>query len=94
MGEVDFIPGPQGGTIHRGETQSLTTVAGHQLDRRCVDDALVHGYDRFLLHYNFHLSPREARPRPADGIVREPGTQGARMLPEDYPYVVRVVSDI
>ncbi|MGI6520296.1 MAG: polyribonucleotide nucleotidyltransferase [Fermentimonas sp.] len=100
--EVDFIPGPHGAALFtRGETQSLTTVTlGTKLDEKIVDDALVHGYDRFLLHYNFPpFSTGEARPQ--RGTSRREVGHGnlahralKRMLPEDYPYVVRVVSDI
>ncbi len=100
--EVDFIPGPHGAALFtRGETQSLTTVTlGTKLDEKIMDDALVHGFDRFLLHYNFPpFSTGEARPQ--RGTSRREIGHGnlahralKRMLPEDYPYVVRVVSDI
>jgi polyribonucleotide nucleotidyltransferase len=100
--EVDFIPGPHGSALFtRGETQSLTTVTlGTKLDEKMVDDALVHGYDRFLLHYNFPpFSTGDARPQRGTGR-REIGHGNLahralkKMLPENYPYVVRVVSDI
>ncbi len=100
--EVDFIPGPHGAALFtRGETQSLTTVTlGTKLDEKIMDDALVHGFDRFLLHYNFPpFSTGEARPQ--RGTSRREIGHGnlahralKRMLPENYPYVVRVVSDI
>ena len=100
--EVDFIPGPHGAALFtRGETQSLTTVTlGTKLDQKMVDDALVHDTDRFLLHYNFPpFSTGEARPQRGTGR-REIGHGNLanralkRMIPDDYPYVVRVVSDI
>ena len=100
--EVDFIPGPHGAALFtRGETQSLTTVTlGTKLDENMVDDALVHDTDRFLLHYNFPpFSTGEARPQRGTGR-REIGHGNLanralkRMIPDDYPYVVRVVSDI
>jgi polyribonucleotide nucleotidyltransferase len=100
--EVDFIPGPHGAALFtRGETQSLTTVTlGTKLDEKMVDDALVHDTDRFLLHYNFPpFSTGEARPQRGTGR-REIGHGNLanralkRMIPDDYPYVVRVVSDI
>ena len=100
--EVDYIPGPHGSALFtRGETQSLTTVTlGTKLDEKIVDDALVHGYDRFLLHYNFPpFSTGDARPQRGTGR-REIGHGNLahralkRMLPDEYPYVVRVVSDI
>mgnify|MGYP001305664011 CR=1 FL=1 len=100
--EVDFIPGPHGSALFtRGETQSLTTVTlGTKLDEKIVDDALVQGTDRFLLHYNFPpFSTGDARPQRSTGR-REIGHGNLanralkRMIPGDNPYVIRVVSDI
>ncbi len=100
--EVDFVPGPHGSALFtRGETQSLTTVTlGTKLDEKIIDDALVHGTDRFLLHYNFPpFSTGEARPQRGTGR-REIGHGNLahralkKMIPEGYPYVIRVVSDI
>jgi polyribonucleotide nucleotidyltransferase len=65
-----------------------------------IDDALIHSSDRFLLHYNFPpFSTGEARPQRGTGR-REIGHGNLahralkRMIPQGYPYVVRVVSDI
>lgn len=100
--EVDPIPGPHGSAIFtRGETQSLTTVTlGTKLDEKIVDEVLVQSKDRFLLHYNFPpFSTGDARPQRGVGR-REIGHGNLAhralkpMLPKDYPYVVRVVSDI
>jgi polyribonucleotide nucleotidyltransferase len=100
--EVDFIPGPHGAALFtRGETQSLTTVTlGTKLDEKLIDDALYRGNERFLLHYNFPpFSTGEARPMRGTGR-REIGHGNLahralkRMLPDDYPYVIRIVSDI
>lgn len=100
--EVDFIPGPHGSALFtRGETQSLTTVTlGTKLDEKMVDDALVKGHDRFLLHYNFPpFSTGEARPQRGTGR-REIGHGNLanralkKVIPDNYPYVIRVVSDI
>jgi polyribonucleotide nucleotidyltransferase len=100
--EVGYLPGPHGSAVFtRGETQSLTSVTlGTKLDEKIVDDALVQGKDRFLLHYNFPpFSTGEARASRGTGR-REIGHGNLAyralkpMIPEDYPYVVRVVSDI
>ena len=100
--ETDFIPGPHGAAIFtRGETQSLTTVTlGTKTDEKIVDDVLVFGRDRFLLHYNFPpFSTGEARPQRAVGR-REVGHGNLahralkRMIPKEYTYVIRLVSDI
>ncbi len=100
--EVDCLPGPHGSAIFtRGETQSLTTVTlGTKSDEKMIDDVLNHGKERFLLHYNFPpFSTGEARPQRGVGR-REVGHGNLAhralkgMIPEDYPYVIRVISDI
>lgn len=100
--EVDYLPGPHGSAVFtRGETQSLTSVTlGTKLDEKIIDDVLVHGKERFLLHYNFPpFSTGEARPQRGVGR-REIGHGNLAhralkgMIPDDFPYVVRVVSDI
>ena len=100
--EVNYVPGPHGSAVFtRGETQSLTTVTlGTKLDEKIVDDVLNHSTDRFLLHYNFPpFSTGEARPHRGTGR-REIGHGNLahralkKMIPADYPYVVRVVSEI
>ena len=100
--EVDYIPGPHGSAVFtRGETQSLATVTlGTKLDEKIVDDVLNEGRERFLLHYNFPpFSTGEARP--ARGVSRREVGHGnlahralKRMLPDNFPYCTRIVSDI
>jgi polyribonucleotide nucleotidyltransferase len=100
--EVDYVPGPHGSAVFtRGETQSLSTVTlGTKLDEKIVDDVLVRDKERFLLHYNFPpFSTGDARPQRGVGR-REIGHGNLAhralkgMIPKNYPYVVRVVSDI
>ncbi|MDR1455465.1 MAG: polyribonucleotide nucleotidyltransferase [Tannerella sp.] len=100
--ETDCLPGPHGAAIFtRGETQSLTTVTlGTKTDEKIVDDVLVHGKERFLLHYNFPpFATGEAKPQ--RGVGRREVGHGnlahralKRIIPENYPYVIRVISDI
>ncbi|MBR3950656.1 MAG: polyribonucleotide nucleotidyltransferase [Bacteroidaceae bacterium] len=100
--EVDYIPGPHGSAVFtRGETQSLSTVTlGTKLDEKLLDDVLNQGHDRFLLHYNFPpFSTGEAKP--VRGIGRREIGHGnlanralKSMIPANYPYCVRIVSDI
>ncbi len=100
--EVNPLPGPHGSAIFtRGETQSLTSVTlGTKLDEKIVDDVLDQHRERFLLHYNFPpFSTGEARPQ--RGVGRREIGHGhlawralKGQIPADYPYAVRVVSDI
>ncbi|MBE6267441.1 MAG: polyribonucleotide nucleotidyltransferase [Bacteroidales bacterium] len=100
--EVGYLPGPHGSAIFtRGETQSLTSVTlGTKRDEKIIDDVMTQGTDRFLLHYNFPpFSTGEARPQ--RGVGRREIGHGnlacralKNMVPADYPYCVRVVSDI
>ena len=100
--EVDYLPGAHGSAVFtRGETQSLTTVTlGTKMDEKLVDDALFKGKERFLLHYNFPpFSTGEAKA--SRGVGRREVGHGnlalralKNMIPANYPYVVRVVSDI
>jgi polyribonucleotide nucleotidyltransferase len=100
--EVGYLPGPHGSAVFtRGETQSLSSVTlGTKLDEKIIDDVLVHGKERFLLHYNFPpFSTGEAKAQ--RGVGRREVGHGhlawralKRMIPTNYPYVVRVVSDI
>ena len=100
--EVDPLPGPHGSSIFtRGETQSLSTVTlGTKLDEKMVDDVLDQHKERFLLHYNFPpFSTGEAKAQ--RGVGRREIGHGhlawralKGMIPTDYPYTVRVMSDI
>lgn len=100
--EVGYLPGPHGSSIFtRGETQSLSTVTlGTKLDEKIIDEATEKGKERFLLHYNFPpFSTGEAKA--SRGVGRREIGHGnlahralKRMIPEDFPYTVRVVSDI
>ena len=100
--EVGYLPGPHGSAIFtRGETQSLTTCTlGTKQDEKLIDEVLVHAKERFLLHYNFPpFSTGEAKAQ--RGVGRREIGHGhlalralKRMIPSDYPYCVRVVSDI
>lgn len=102
--EVDYLPSAHGSAVFtRGETQSLTTATlGTKMDEQIVDQAMVSGYNKFLLHYNFPgFSTGEVKPNRAPGR-REVGHGNLahralkRMLPPDAdnPYTIRVVSDI
>jgi len=100
--EINPLPGTHGSAIFtRGETQSLTSVTlGSKMDEKIVDDVLARTKERFLLHYNFPpFSTGDARPQRGTGR-REIGHGNLAlravkgMLPDDNPYVIRVMSDI
>lgn len=101
--EVDILPSPHGSALFtRGETQSITTVTlGTPLDELLIESAQTSEYSKFILHYNFPpFSTGEIK------FLRGPGRREVghgnlaqrslkQMMPgNDYPYTVRVVSDI
>ena len=100
--EVSPLPMPHGSSIFtRGETQSLTTCTlGTKLDEKLVDDVLDKSYMRFLLHYNFPpFCTGEAKAQ--RGVGRREIGHGhlawralKGQIPADYPYTVRLVSQI
>lgn len=100
--EAGYLPRPHGSAVFtRGETQSLSTVTlGTKLDEKIIDDVLEHGKERFLLHYNFPpFSTGEAKAQ--RGVGRREIGHGhlawralKGQIPADYPYVIRLVSDI
>ena len=100
--EVSPLPMPHGSSIFtRGETQSLTTCTlGTKLDEKLVDDVLDRYYQKFLLHYNFPpFCTGEAKAQRGvgrreigHGHLAWRGLKG--QIPEDFPYTVRVVSQI
>ncbi|MEO7444191.1 MAG: polyribonucleotide nucleotidyltransferase [Ferruginibacter sp.] len=101
--EIDILPTPHGSALFtRGETQSLTTVTlGTPLDELLVESAHKSDYTKFILHYNFPpFSTGEVKMM--RGVGRREVGHGnlamrslRQMMPgSEYPYTVRVVSDI
>jgi polyribonucleotide nucleotidyltransferase len=103
--EVGILPRAHGSALFtRGETQSLGSVTlGTKLDEQTIDDIDREEFKkRFMLHYNFPpFSVGEVRP--VRGIGRREVGHGnlaeralKSMLPneEDFPYTIRIVSDI
>jgi polyribonucleotide nucleotidyltransferase len=102
--KVDVLPCVHGSAVfQRGETQSLITVTlGTTRDEQRVDGLIDEYSKKFMLDYNFPpFSVGEVRP------IRGPGRReighGALaersvkpVLPdvEDFPYTIRVISDI
>ncbi len=100
--EVDYLPGSHGSAVFtRGETQSLTALTlGSSKDANMVDSVISQHDEKFFLHYNFPpFSTGEARP--LRGTSRREVGHGnlaqralTYILPDEYPYTVRIVSDI
>ncbi|MDR0187029.1 polyribonucleotide nucleotidyltransferase [Prevotella brunnea] len=100
--EVDALPMPHGSAyFQRGETLSLSTCTlGTKLDEKMIDNVLDKSYQRFLLHYNFPpFCTGEAKAQRGvgrreigHGHLAWRGLKG--QIPEDFPYTVRLVSQI
>ncbi|HSF53830.1 MAG TPA: polyribonucleotide nucleotidyltransferase [Algoriphagus sp.] len=101
---VDYLPSAHGSAVFtRGETQSVTTCTlGTKMDEQMIDGAVISGYNKFYLHYNFPgFSTGEVKPNRGPGR-REVGHGNLAMralkkvLPPDNenPYTIRIVSDI
>lgn len=100
--EVNYLPSTHGSSIFtRGETQALATVTlGTSREANQVDLPTFQGEETFYLHYNFPpFSTGEAYP--IRGTSRREIGHGnlaqralKRMIPKDFPYTVRVVSEV
>ncbi|MFO8056483.1 MAG: polyribonucleotide nucleotidyltransferase [bacterium] len=102
--EVEFLPRVHGSALfQRGETQALVvSTLGTRKDERKIERLEEDYYKTFYLHYNFPpYSVGEVKGRLGPGR-REIGhgylaeRALARVMPghEDFPYTVRVVSEI
>ncbi|HLP94275.1 MAG TPA: polyribonucleotide nucleotidyltransferase [Saprospiraceae bacterium] len=100
--EVDYLPSAHGSSIFtRGETQSLTSLTlGTKQDTALIDTALDPHDDKFLLHYNFppystgEVKPMRGPGRREVGHANLAGRSIRKVMPENFAYTVRVVSDI
>ncbi len=101
--EVGLLPRAHGSALFtRGETQSLTTVTlGTKRDEQMVDGLLPMYTNNFFLHYNFPpystgevkrlgVSRREI----GHGNLAERAIKPLIPNGDDFPYVMRIVSDI
>lgn len=104
ISEVDVLPRTHGSSLFtRGQTQSLSVVTlGTRRDEQMVEALDGLSYNKFMFHYNFpSFSVGETRPSRGPGR-REigHGALAAKSLKavmpdkEDFPYTVRVVSEI
>ncbi|HZE84678.1 MAG TPA: polyribonucleotide nucleotidyltransferase [Puia sp.] len=101
--EIDPLPTPHGSALFtRGETQSLTTVTlGTPLDEVLVESAAKSYDSKFFLHYNFppfstgEVKMMRGQSRREVGHGNLAMRSLKQLMPgTEYPYTVRVVSDI
>ena len=100
--EVGYLPSTHGSAVFtRGETQSLASVTlGTSREVNVIDMPTDQSEETFYLHYNFPpFSTGEARP--LRGTSRREVGHGnlaqralKKVMPEDCPYTVRIVSEI
>jgi polyribonucleotide nucleotidyltransferase len=102
--EVSILPRTHGSALFtRGETQSLVvTTLGTAYDEQRVDGLLEEYTQRFMVHYNFPpFCVGEVRPvrgpsrrEVGHGALAERALQAVVPPELDFPYTIRVVSDI
>lgn len=101
---VDVLPRVHGSAVfQRGETQSLITVTlGTARDEQRVDGLSEEYSKKFMLDYNFPpFSVGECRPirgpgrrEIGHGALAERSVKPVLPTPDEFPYTVRVISDI
>ncbi len=102
---VGVLPRAHGSSLFtRGETQSLgiITLGATRGDEQIIDQMMLDGRKRFMLHYNFPPfcvgevgrigSP--SRRSVGHGYLAENSLKAVLPSEEDFPYVVRIVSEI
>ena len=102
--EVGILPRTHGsGLFTRGQTQSLsTTTLGTRQDEQRLDALEGEKFKTFMLHYNFPpFSVGEIKPARGPGrreighgALAERALKAVMPSSEEFPYTVRVVSDI
>lgn len=102
--EVGILPRNHGSALFtRGETQSLTSLTlGTKMDQQILDGLLPEENKRFMLHYNFPpFSTGETgrftgpgRREIGHGHLAERSLEGMLPSEDEFPYTIRVVSDI
>ena len=102
--EVGLLPRAHGsGLFTRGQTQALaSTTLGTSDDEQMIDSLQGQNYKNFMLHYNFPpFSVGEIRPvrgpgrrEIGHGALAEKALKAVLPSSEEFPYTMRVVSDI
>ncbi|MBF0336885.1 MAG: polyribonucleotide nucleotidyltransferase [Nitrospirae bacterium] len=101
---VGILPRTHGSALFiRGETQALVAVTlGTSSDEQKIDSLEGDRYKTFMLHYNFPpFSVGEVKPLKSPGrreighgALAERSIKPVVPSPDDFPYTIRVVSDI
>jgi polyribonucleotide nucleotidyltransferase len=102
--KVDLLPRVHGSALfQRGETQALVTVTlGTGRDEQRVDGLVEEYSQKFMLHYYFpSFSVGECRPirgpgrrEIGHGALAERSVKPVLPTPEEFPYTIRIISDI
>ncbi|TVQ72275.1 MAG: polyribonucleotide nucleotidyltransferase [Chromatiaceae bacterium] len=101
---VGVLPRTHGSALFtRGETQAIVTATlGTDRDSQIIDAIEGERRERFMLHYNFPpyctgetgMVGTPKRREIGHGRLAKRGVQGVMPADEDFPYVLRVVSEI
>ncbi|MDR2756463.1 MAG: polyribonucleotide nucleotidyltransferase [Planctomycetaceae bacterium] len=102
--QINVLPRVHGSAVfQRGETQALITITlGTARDEQRVDGLFDEYSKKFMLDYNFpSFSVGECKPirgpgrrEYGHGALAERSVKPVIPFPEDFPYTIRVVSDI
>lgn len=102
--DIDILPRTHGSALFtRGETQSLSiTTLGALNEHQIIDGLSLEDQKRFMLHYNFpQFSVGETgrygapgRREIGHGALGEKALAGVIPSEEEFPYTIRVVSEI
>ncbi|MFY7892304.1 MAG: polyribonucleotide nucleotidyltransferase, partial [Pirellula sp.] len=102
--ETDLLPRTHGTALfQRGETQAFVTVTlGTPRDEQRIDGLMDEYSKKFMLDYNFPpFSVGECKPNRGPGrreighgMLAERSLEAVLPDPDDFPYTMRVISDI
>jgi len=102
--EVGLLPRAHGSALFtRGETQALVSVTlGTGRDEQTIDGLIEEYGQKFMLHYNFPPSSvgevrfirGPGRREIGHGVLAEKSLDQVRPNVEDFPYTIKIVSDI
>ena len=102
--EIGVLPRTHGSALFtRGETQALAvTTLGTSSDEQKIDALIGEHYKKFMLHYNFppfsvgevKFLRSPGRREIGHGALAERAIQAVLPTEEEFPYTIRVVSEI